>query len=215
MSMGSINGLDSLGKTLVEITQAAYDLLSEAEKLRPDVIYFITDGTPQALAEDVVYDNTDSGLSANRVQAAIDEVENKRSAMGNPDAFSTANSYAAGDYCLHNNRIYSCVSAVTAGSAFNSSQWIEVTLWDLIHGKKVNLGTISSLPVTKRVSGLPLDFEVLRMYLSNSAAQTGEWDITTAWDATNQKTTITVSGTISGSTTVTLWFVPIEELTAT
>ena len=205
---------------VVECTQAEYDALPESEKTK-NILYCITDGIPVAIAQEVYYDNTDSGLSSNRVQGAIDENvtaigENTKAInrVGHPDAFSTAKSYAEGDYCIQNDVLYTCVSPVTAGSAFNSSQWVPLSLWDLINEPEVDMGTISSLPVTKSVDGLPVGFKVKRMYLSNSAAQTSEWDITTAWDSVNECTTITISGTISGSTTVTLWFGPVKPLTA-
>lgn len=61
----------------VELTQAQYDALP-ASKLTDDVNYFIKDGAyrPQGSvidAEGVMYDNTESGLTSDTVQGAIDE----------------------------------------------------------------------------------------------------------------------------------------------
>lgn len=59
----------------VELTQAEYDLLDPPD---PDVTYYITDaqggGGGASTAEDVSYDNTTSGMTADDVQEAIDEL---------------------------------------------------------------------------------------------------------------------------------------------
>ncbi len=64
-------------QTDVVLTQAEYDALPSS-KLTDNVNYFISDGAyhPQGSSIDaggVIYDNTDSGLTATTVQAAIDE----------------------------------------------------------------------------------------------------------------------------------------------
>lgn len=69
---------------------------------------------------------------------------------------------------------------------------------------KVFLQSVSSLPIT--VSQLPTyavlttdDMEVIRCVLSNPAAQTGDWTVTTSGIG------VTISGTISGTTDITLY----------
>lgn len=72
---------------------------------------------------------------------------------------------------------------------------------------KVNLGSISSLPVTFQNSKIVAEHEVPpgNAYLSNPTAQTGDWTITT------NDGSLTLSGAISGSTSVTLWLeIPTE-----
>lgn len=76
--MGTIyrNGIQfGGGQPSVELTQAEYDALP-ASKLTNGVEYYITDGNNPnvATASQVMYDNTDSGLSATDVQNAIDEI---------------------------------------------------------------------------------------------------------------------------------------------
>ena len=75
-----IKKVDALeGGSMVELTQAEYNALESAGKLNPDTLYFISDGesTPYN-ASMVEYDNSSSGLSANKVQGAIDEIHSKR-----------------------------------------------------------------------------------------------------------------------------------------
>lgn len=56
-----------------EVTQAQYNALSHDEK-NNDHVYFITDASNLDTASAVVYDRTNSGLSATNVQDAIDEL---------------------------------------------------------------------------------------------------------------------------------------------
>lgn len=70
------NGVRYFGDNSVELTQAQYDALSQAEKLN-GTTYYITDGQNITTASAVTYDNTASGLTATDVQSAIDEVNGK------------------------------------------------------------------------------------------------------------------------------------------
>lgn len=65
----------------------------------------------------------------------------------------------------------------------------DIPLW-------VDMGTVSSLPVTKSVSGITADMMCTAYLLGTPSAQTGDWTVTTAAGS------VTVSGTISGSTTL-------------
>ena len=59
---------------MVALTQAEYNSLSTAQKNNGN-FYFIVDSDPSYFsAENIDYDNTDSGLTSTDIQAAIDEV---------------------------------------------------------------------------------------------------------------------------------------------
>lgn len=63
---------DASSANIWEGTQAQYDAIPVKDN---DTVYYITDGaTVACTAEEVVYDNTTSGLSATDVQSAIDEI---------------------------------------------------------------------------------------------------------------------------------------------
>jgi len=66
----------------------------------------------------------------------------------------------------------------------------------------VNMGTISSLPFTKSVAGVTTDMVCIYSVMSNPSAQTSDWTVNT-----NTAGSITISGSISGSTTLTLYLV--------
>lgn len=78
-----------------------------------------------------------------------------------------------------------------------------------VKGIWVNMGTISSLPVTKTVAGIKTNMVKADAILGTPSAQTGDWEINT--DVAGK---ITVSGSISGSTTLKLLMVEADETTA-
>ena len=43
------------------------------------------------------------------------------------DEYSATNTYAVGDYCIHENILYKCKTAITTGEAFDSSKWVHTT----------------------------------------------------------------------------------------
>lgn len=82
----------------------------------------------------------------------------------------------------------------------------------MARSKKVVFGAaFSTLPLTRNAPGINSSMECVHAILSNRSAQTGDWDVTT-----NDNGDITVSGSISGSTTLTMYFLPVSEtITAT
>lgn len=72
----------------------------------------------------------------------------------------------------------------------------------------VDMGTVSSLPVTKSVAGVTTDMVCAESTLGTPSAQTGDWTINT--DTAGQ---VTVSGSISGSTTLKILLVQQNSVT--
>lgn len=64
---------------------------------------------------------------------------------------------------------------------------------------EITLSSVSSLPQTVSNANVESDMVVINSYLSNPAAQTGEWTVTTS------NGSLTVSGSISGTTNITLY----------
>ena len=63
----------------------------------------------------------------------------------------------------------------------------------------VSCGTISTLPSTINDDDITEDMVVVNQTLGNPAAQTGDWTVSTS------NGSLTISGSISGSTTLTLY----------
>ena len=74
----------------------------------------------------------------------------------------------------------------------------------------INMGTISSLPVTRTVSGVTTDMVCTQAELGTPTAQKNDWTINT--DTADK---VTVSGTISGTTTLKIILVPQKSVTGT
>ena len=93
-------------------------------------------------------------------------------------------------------------STVTFSRLFAGSYTIEEA-----RPLQINLGTVSSLPVTVTDARITADHicKPADCLLSNPSVQTSDWTVTT------QDGSVTISGSISGSTTATIWLViPIE-----
>ena len=43
------------------------------------------------------------------------------------DEYSATNTYAVGDYCIHENVLYKCKTAITTGEEFDSNKWVQTT----------------------------------------------------------------------------------------
>ena len=43
------------------------------------------------------------------------------------DEYSATNMYSVGDYCIHENALYKCKTAITAGEAFDNNKWVQTT----------------------------------------------------------------------------------------
>ena len=43
------------------------------------------------------------------------------------DEYSATSTYAVGDYCIRENVLYKCKTAITTGEAFDSNKWIQTT----------------------------------------------------------------------------------------
>ena len=64
------------------LTQEQYDTIPNSEKLTNNIEYRITDSDPSTLeAKNMNYDNSESGINAETVQGAIDEVQNNVSSL--------------------------------------------------------------------------------------------------------------------------------------
>ena len=71
-----------------------------------------------------------------------------------------------------------------------------------------DMGTIDSLPVTKAVAGVTAGAVCIMQELGTPGAQTSAWTVTT------EDGTVTVSGTITGETTLALTFIDGQQVTA-
>ena len=59
------------------------------------------------------------------------------------DEYSATNTYAVGDYCIRENVLYKCKTAITTGEAFDSSKWVQTTCGTEVAELNSNLDTLS------------------------------------------------------------------------
>lgn len=116
----------------------------------------------------------------------------------------SANAYAVGKQLIYNDTLYKAKTAIAVGDVLTVGTNIELA--DKItaqieksHVLLVNVNSFSALPQTVSNSEITSDMVLVNSVLSNPSAQTGDWTVTT----TNGS--LTVTGTISGTTTLTLY----------
>lgn len=146
--------------------------------------------------------------------------------------YSASSTYAVGDYCIYDGQLYRCTTAISTAEAWNAAHWTAVTVADEITDLKgdipqnvsdltndsgyqtasqvatavseakvlvVDIASFSSLPQTVTNSSITSDMVVVNSVLGTPSAQTGNWTVTTGTG------TMTVSGSILGNTTLTLY----------
>ena len=81
-------------------------------------------GSVSLAAEHIVYENETN------VKQAIGQLRDESAAHGASvaDAWTSGTSYAAGEYCISDNRLYKCNTAHTASGAFDPDCWDAVSL---------------------------------------------------------------------------------------
>jgi len=89
-------------------------------------------------------------------------------------AYSSSNTYAVGDYVIHNSNLYRCTTAITTAESFTAAHWTQVVLADDVSDVKseINeLDTYLEYPKTKIIhqasisgSGVVLEDETYDMF---------------------------------------------------
>lgn len=154
------NGVRYFGDNSVELTQAQYDDLSQAEKLN-GTTYYITDGQNITTASAVTYDNTNSGMTAADVQDAIDELVNL-------------------------NVFYSAATASANPVTCANSTYTECVHLTLDKGIYLFIGSLSFSPNATGVRGVNIstvsgDSGVAATRLMTNACQSGQTRIQTVY----------------------------------
>lgn len=146
--------------------------------------------------------------------------------------YSTSSTYVVGDYCIHDGQFYRCTTAISTAEAWTAAHWTMATVGGELTDLKgdipqavseltndsgyqtasqvasavteakvlrIDIASFSSLPQTVSNANITSTMELINSVLGTPSAQTGDWTVTTGTG------TLTVSGSISGSTTLTLY----------
>lgn len=138
------------------------------------------------------------------IENAIAPIENSNIATNN---------YVRGAQFIKDNYLYVALTNISAGDTFtlgtNYQHANDITTQikaivdrsNELLPLEVSKANVSSLPTTITNAGITSDMKVKPgdAYLSNPVAQTSEWNVVTSTGA------VTISGSISGTTNVTLW----------
>lgn len=101
------------------------------------------------------------------------------------------------------------VSDLTNDADYQTGLQVQAALTAYKNVYRIDLPSFSSLPLTFSNSKITADHEIINSVLGTPTAQASDWTLTpTAGSAT-------LSGSISGSTTLTLYIAEVESLTVT
>ena len=124
-------------------------------------------------------------LDKDGVQTLINELETNTIA----EEYSTSATYAIGDYCIHDNKIYRCTTKITTAESWTSGHWTLVVIGDELKTKKS--GTVTSVTI-KGTSPITVDNEsaittsgTRTISLGTVPIANGGTGATTALDATD------------------------------
>ena len=123
----------------------------------------------------------------------------------------SANAYSVGEQLIFNDTLYTVTTAIaigdalTVGTNITASDKITSQIQTLTNNVAkcetlvVSIASFSALPQTITNANIEDDMVVVNSVLSNPSAQTGDWTVTTSSGS------LTISGSISGTTTATLY----------
>lgn len=129
----------------------------------------------QFLADDVPSWISDYTADMQKIEEGM--TDNKAGVKSvQPDEYSDASTYSVGDYCIENNTIYKCKTAINSPEEFNPSHWEETTIYKELSAvnSRLKRGRIDI------VSGIQLDYNgyLATLYLGITAQSYSEgWNI--------------------------------------
>ena len=76
---------------------------------------------------------------------------NARDMIG--DKYDATATYAVGEYCIYNNTMKKCITAVSTPEAFDSEKWINTTIQEVLEAANTKIGTASLNTSASDLSG--------------------------------------------------------------
>ena len=61
------------------------------------------------------------------------------------DEYSNTSTYAVGDYCIYNNKLYVCNTAIGTAENFDSSKWTETNIEEIISSIENNIESMNTI----------------------------------------------------------------------
>ena len=61
------------------------------------------------------------------------------------DAYDNSKSYAVGDYCIYDNKLYRCITAIESAEAFNIAKWEQTTVGKEVKQLNSNLKDVNKV----------------------------------------------------------------------
>lgn len=92
--------------------------------------------------EQGIYDN-DQAITT--LGNRVDNIANKTDSALGYDEYSSTSTYVVGDYCIYNNKLYVCNTAIATAEEFDSTKWTETSVDELISQNKEDIANINEV----------------------------------------------------------------------
>ena len=82
--------------------------------------------------------NTSTPIIANSLNNIENGVADANGAIA-VNTYSSSSTYEVGDYCIYNNKLYKCTTAISTAEAFNSTKWQQIKIAEEINNTGVTV----------------------------------------------------------------------------
>ena len=89
--------------------------------------------TKEVSTEEDIYKITANNLNE------IKQVVNENADIVGSDTYNNASTYEIGQYCIYNNVLYRCTTAVTEAMEFNSGYWTQTSIAEILSGNNKSI----------------------------------------------------------------------------
>ena len=108
----------------------------------------------------------------NKIEQGIYDNDQKITGTDNVlgyDEYSNSSTYVVGDYCIYNNKLYVCNTAIATAEDFDSSKWTETSINGIIESVKSDVETNTSniSTNTSSINTINTKLGELRVYVSS------------------------------------------------
>lgn len=137
------------------------------------------------------------------------------------DAYSTSTTYNVGDYCIYQDKLYKCITAITTPESFTSSKWEKTTVTDNLiryyhYSTPIVSGTLNSGGWRKIYSDVTTDEIDVGTYLllipftlqgfsSSVGVASGRATINGSEISTSSRQSIPINNLLLSQTIIAIW----------
>lgn len=87
--------------------------------------------------------STNTPINATNLNKIENELSKTDTIVGG-DAYDSTATYEIGDFCIYNNTLYRCTTAISTAEAWNSTHWTDTNIVDELNNLAIETGVLTS-----------------------------------------------------------------------